>query len=198
MILTSTSLMDLISDESRLELFCSEYLFECVPYIFSGDSTGYFRWKATLADRLGVDPRDLILIGSAAVGFSLDPDKNLREFDDASDVDVAVLSQRHFDIAWRHLRGLGARGYRMLPDEQQAVKSHRRSYIYWGVIATDMILGHLPFGPEWTKALSDMAEIDPTKGRIINARLYHDSEALRSYHVNGLKRLREQILTEPE
>src|SRR4051812_41727987 len=126
--LTPANLFSLI-DVDRLDIFCSQYLFDRVPYLFN-DETQFYNWKSELSKRLEIDAHDIVIVGSAAVGFSLNPTKDLRVFNSTSDIDVAILSQRHFDIAWRHLRNLGSRAFRMLPEEQEAVKSHRRNYIY--------------------------------------------------------------------
>jgi hypothetical protein len=138
------------------------------------------------------------MIGSAAVGVSLSPAKNLRPFDSDSDVDIAVVSQRHFDIAWRHLRSLGSAQLSMPAPVREAIKDHKKHYVYLGVIATDQILVHLPFGPEWQQHLADMAKEAPTDGRAINVRLYHDSDALRFYHVEGLLKIRNERLESGE
>ena len=51
--------------------------------------------ESELASMLTVDPRDVLIIGSTAVGISLSPYKNLKLFDNDSYVDVAVLAHYH-------------------------------------------------------------------------------------------------------
>jgi|SRR5579884_846990 len=84
--------------------FLEEHVFDCVPHVFAGDRSAYVSWKRILGANIDVDPACLTVVGSAAVGCSLNPTKNLKAFDSDSDVDVAVISSYHFTIAWRYLR----------------------------------------------------------------------------------------------
>jgi hypothetical protein len=77
---------------------------------------------------------------------------------------------------------------------KQSVKDHVEKYIYWGTIATDKLLPYLPFHLQWSNALREMSKIEPTKNRIINARIYKDFDSLRAYQINNLKNLRTREL----
>ena len=111
-----------------------------------------------------------------------------------SDIDVAVISEYHFNDAWRTLRNLGTEIHKLSQPAKQSVKDHVNKYIYWGTIATDRILNIFPFGKAWSETLKQMQELNPTMGRTINARIYKDFDSLRAYQVNNLKNLRTQEL----
>jgi hypothetical protein len=168
------------------DIFASQHIFEAVPFIFDGDLRAYVRWKTELSARLSIDPRAVAIVGSASLGFSLNPDKNLKKFDDTSDVDVAVVSYRHFEAAWDHLRKLGAALTAMTVEAQNAVQAHRRRYVFDGTIATDFILQYLPFAAEWLPAFAHMAGVAPTENRDIRARIYRDFDSLREYQLGGV------------
>src|SRR5688572_4488286 len=89
--------------------FLEEHVFDCLPHVFNGDRAGYVAWKRALGTAIDVDPACLTVVGSAAVGCSLNPSKNLKAFDAGSDVDVAVVSNYHFTVGWRYLRLNGTR-----------------------------------------------------------------------------------------
>jgi hypothetical protein len=181
--------------ESRdLSVLVSQRLFERTPFLFDDNRDAYIEWKSTLAVRLEVDPSAILLVGSSALGFSLNPFKRLNPFQAESDVDVAVISGWHFDSAWRHMRNLRSALYRLPSVAQEVVKEHRSKYVYWGTIATDRILPHLPFGGLWGEALGDMSTKEPSNGRRISARLYRDFDALREYQLISFKELRQQLL----
>jgi len=172
------------------ERFVSIRLLEPVPHIFRDDAKAYLEWRHELARLLGVDPRAIAIVGSAAVGVSLSPRKNLAPFHDGSDVDVAVISWFHFETAWDWLRKLGASYYTLPASAQVSVKEHRERLVYWGTIATDKIVGHLPFASTWVRALGEVGKKTPPIPRSVNVRLYRDFEALRAYHVHGVGKLR--------
>ena len=111
-------------------------LLEATPFIFGSDFEGYVRWKTDLAERLEIDPRAMSIVGSACLGISLNPDKRLKAFDADSDVDVALVSHRFFEMAWHHLRKLGVVKLTMPSEATNALKAHRQRHIFDGAIAT--------------------------------------------------------------
>lgn len=176
------------------ELVASHWLLDRVPMIFSDDLSEFISWKHELSGLLSVDPSCILILGSGAFGISLNPNKNFKAFGPHSDIDVAIISEYHFTIAWRSLRSLGSKRHGLSQAAKQSLRDHVTRLIYWGTIATDQILPYLPFGKEWSAALLKMSEIQPTKGRTIKARVYKDFESLRAYHVNNLKDIRTQEL----
>jgi hypothetical protein len=190
--LAFTAELQVATDLDRL---LTHRLLETTPYLFGEDHAAYVDWRSELGALLGVDPHAIALVGSAALGVSLNPAKNLKPFDAASDVDVAVVSSFHFDVAWQYLRSLGARIYQLPYWVQLEITDRAPNYVYWGAIATDRILGHLPFGADWLVALAAMTNRDPTMGRKVNARLYRDLAGLRSYQLRGLRIARDRLVS---
>lgn len=78
---------------------------------------------------------------------------------------------------------------------RNAWDEHVTRYIYWGTIATDKLLGVLPFGLAWLRATSAIAQLEPTKGRDVNLRIYADYEALRAYQTQSVKAARDSLYT---
>lgn len=156
----------------------------------------YIAWKAELGERIEVDPRAIAITGSAGVGISLNPAKGLKSFGPKSDVDIAVVSFHHFDLAWRYLRSMPTASRLGLTRRQRESKrDHEKRLIYWGTIAGDRLLEILPFAQPWVEALSRMSGLDPTAGREINARIYRDFESLRAYQLLSVERARSHIET---
>jgi hypothetical protein len=185
-------LLDLTPDE-----FASRRILECVPHAFSGSLSDHLSWKATLGEALEVDPRALAIVGSAAVGVSLSPHKLLKPFDRDSDFDVAVVSVFHFELAWRRLRNLPPRYLRAMDESQRrALREHVKNYIYWGTVATDRILELLPFAGKWATALSRMEGLGASAGRIVNARIYRDFDALRTYQLRSVESAKAKLSNE--
>ena len=190
---TTADLHDAIKQREPRE-FVSRFLFEPIPFAFSNDIDQWIAWKSNLAERLEVDPYDLVLTGSGAIGFSLNPAKNYRAFDDNSDIDVGVISAHHFEVAWRYLRQLRPSWLTLPKEARSAIESHRKNYVFSGTIATDSILALLPFGQVWQEALDGMASVTPTNGREVRLRIYKDFDALRAYQAYGIGRLRDDLL----
>lgn len=190
-----TSAPSIRKDLSDLEpgTFASKYIFESVPHMFAEDMDTYIAWKAALGEQIEVDPRAIAITGSAGVGISLNPAKGLKGFGPESDVDVAVVSAHHFDVAWRFLRSMPTSARLSLTRRQrESKKDHEKRLIYWGTIAGDRLLEILPFAQPWVEALSHMSGLDPTAGREINARIYRDFESLRAYQLRSVEQARTQ------
>jgi hypothetical protein len=185
-----------LADLKRLppSLVASKWLIDRTPYIFENNRNDYLQWKESLGEKLGIDSNALSIVGSAKLGFSLNPNKNYKNFDNDSDVDVAVISNHYFDLSWHFLRNIGTQLYTLEQLQKYSVQDHRQRLIYWGTIATDRILGILPFSKLWLKAVSEMATISPTFSRNINMRIYMDYESLKAYQVNNLVNLRDALL----
>jgi hypothetical protein len=172
--------------------FANHLLLDRVPWLFSNRAQ-YVDWKGPLAAELKVDPYMIVIVGSAAVGFSLNPYKGFSPFGQSSDIDVAVISMWHFDIAWRWLRDLGPA--KMLSRSQRGMFwKHRDGLVFDGAIATDQFLGQLSYGPEWSTALSRAGAREPTVGREVKVRVYRDFESLRAYQVRNIGTLKLELV----
>ena len=175
--------------ENNPDRIVSLWLFNKIPFIFNDDLIHYIKWKHYLSEQLLIDPDSIFITGSSAVGISLSPYKNYREFGDDSDVDIAIISEYHFTESWRFLRALGSKYHKYNQKEKQAIQDHIERLIYWGTIATDKILHLLPFGKIWSDVIIDIKEDSPIDGRDVKFRIYKDIESLRAYHSNNIKNL---------
>jgi len=180
--------------QRNLDDLLSELLFERVPHVFAESWDSYRLWRRAA---INVDISEIIVIGSAAVGFSLSPTNQLKAFDQRSDIDVAVVSDHFFSEAWHHLRTIDLTLDPLTPPQRTAVIAHQKRYVYWGCIATDRLLPILPFAQKWLAARSALAAMEPTVERDINFRIYKDFRALRGYQLIGLQKLRTTLL-DPE
>ena len=173
--------------------FVSHYIFEPVPCAFGGDQVAWIKWKTELARGLGIDPYDIVLTGSAAIGYSLNPKKGYKPFDSSSDIDCGVISQYHFEVAWRYLRQLRPAWLSLPAESKRALRAHQKTYVFSGTIATDSILALLPFAAEWQSALDAMTRRPPTTDRDIRLRIYRDYDSLRHYQASNIERLRNDL-----
>lgn len=181
--------------DGSLSLVMSKWLIDRTPHLFYNSRNLCLEWKEMLAEKTGVDSHGVLIMGTASLGFSLNPSKNFKLFDADSDVDVAIISHHYFEISWHCLRTLGTRRYKLDQKQKASLKDHRQRLVYWGTVATDRILPILPFGREWISALTEMAHVEPTTERRINIRLYKDFGSLRAYHLDNLEKIRDTLLS---
>src|SRR6266568_4700859 len=73
---------------------------DATPYVFDSDPARWETFRGEIAAELGIAAGDIRIIGSARLGFSLKPGTNLKQFTDASDIDVIVINAELFDYIW--------------------------------------------------------------------------------------------------
>ena len=173
--------------------FVSHHIFEPVPYAFGGDHELWVEWKTLLAELIDVDPYNIVMTGSAAVGFSLNPAKGLRAFDNDSDYDCGVISEYYFTVAWRYLCQQQVSWLSLGSDMKEAIRSHKTNFVFLGTIAADRILSLLPFGLDWQTVLEQMAYAQGSAGREVKIRIYKDYDSLRRYQARGVERLKNEL-----
>lgn len=61
----------------------------------------YDEFKKYIAKKLDVHYNNVGIAGSAKLGFSLNPQKDYKAFDETSDVDIIIVSQRLFYEFWK-------------------------------------------------------------------------------------------------
>ena len=127
-------------------------------------------------------------LAACATGRSLNPRKQFRSHHAQSDVDIAVMSSVHFDIAWAWFRRTNPVVIGLDDQRKKYFDRHREDYIYKGMIAANYFLPHLPFGTQWLRELQRAERLLPSthQGRPQNIRVYKDSEALRLAQISGL------------
>ncbi|MCZ8163687.1 MAG: hypothetical protein O9275_23840 [Microcystis sp. LE19-196.1B] len=168
----------------------TKWLLDSIPHIFDDSKHNHILWKEKVASLLKVDSSSIILVGSSALGFSLNPTKNFKEFTKKSDIDIAIISHHYFSLAWHSLRNLGTEKYYFSPEMKNSIADHVSRLIYWGTIATDKILPILPFSKQWYKAIDEIKKMTETEDRNINFRIYSDFDSLRAYQIDSIKKIR--------
>ena len=81
-------------ESSTTSIFITKWILEHTPYVFEDYETEYISWRHEIAEKLRIDARDIIITGSASLGFSLNPNKNFKSLDVEyiSELAIAVLN----------------------------------------------------------------------------------------------------------
>ena len=187
--MTKTDFLSELSSKD-LNFLVNKWVLERSPFVFNDRVDEWIEWKNDFSERISVDSKSIIITGSACTGFSLNPEKNYRDFNEQSDIDVAIVSSHFFDVSWLTLRNLGTKRYKLSVKQKAAIDDHVHRLIYWGTIGTDKLLDIMPYGKIWIKVLSDMSNNDFIDGREIKIRIYRNFESLNAYHMNNMKQLK--------
>lgn len=174
------------------EYFVTARLMEGRPAVWTS-SIDYVRWRHEVARELLVDPLSVQVVGSARLGYSLNPKKDFKVFDSSSDMDIAVVSSELFETAWTEIRQLldGS-------TEFESRKSYLRKLVFDECIALDVLLPHISFGAGWSKSRDSIVRLlgPDFSHLLINYRLYRTHAALRRYQLIGVGTARDRAIEE--
>lgn len=126
------------------------------PFAFGEAAFDEFRRVASKG--LGIGANGIYCLGSGAIGWSLNPEKmvdnDLKSFDDESDLDIAFISETHFESAWRELRAAEQQwlARRTSTKGQQEGLDFQRRKFFDGAILGNKV-SKLGFRSEWISTL---------------------------------------------
>lgn len=183
---------DLLSDE-----FDANYVLD--KYYHSGQSAVFFgsapdeepKLLQTVATAIfskfsvRIHPLQLIICGSAHLGFSPVPDKLGKSFDSrTSDIDLAVISPEIFDNWWSELQSVSI---------DQNIRFALSRDLFWGFINPAIARDCSTLGQKWWDTFGAI-RTDRAAG--VRGRLYRTFWSMQSYHrlaiYGGHKRLVEE------
>ena len=170
--------------------FIIKYLLESENWYFGqnqNDSVPSMeRLKEILSRHIGIAYNSILMVGSGKIGFSLSPHKPLKEFDDDSDIDIAIVSNRLFCNIWDEIR-----------------RASQNAFIpYYGEISNSIFKGYInekkfceidSARTYWNQTIDKANKEIGENLRIyntINYRIYRSWEDLEEYHLKGMSRLK--------
>lgn len=171
------------------------------PFAFHQVGVDFRSFVARVAEEFSVEPNGVFCVGSGAIGSSLNPGKmlgrTLRQFDDSSDLDVALISEVHFESAWRDLRS-AAQPTLTTPDQLISDNlSWQKKRFFDGAIIANKLLPALSFGPLWLGAaarLSQWVAIEFDREVEVNYWIFRDYWSVRNYVADSIIKCRKKAL----
>lgn len=151
--------------------------------------TQHFGLRTAVADRFGIHPHEVVVVGSAKLGFSIKPSRRYGRFGDTSDIDLALVSADLFVRQWRELQVfLDGGGY------WERIRTFQERF-FDGWIRPDlmpMARQHSPTREWWEffRSLTASGKHGPYK---IAAGLYFDWSCLERYQVRAVSACKQEV-----
>ncbi|WP_157601672.1 hypothetical protein [Saccharomonospora halophila] len=155
------------------------------------DDSQYAELRQRVAARFGIRHNEILIIGSAKLGFSIAPRKRWKAFHEESDIDVAITSTNMYLKVWHELS--------RLVDSDHFLDWRRKSkflqYKIHGWIRPDLLPRSpaLPLSDEWFEFFRSVTTEGTCGPYKVNAGLYYDIDFLESYQARGVNLCREEI-----
>ncbi len=182
-----------------------DHIFQGTPYIFHDSPKVLAILKRHLCDAFDLSESNVIVVGSAKMGFSLNPGNFPRQFSEASDIDVLIVDQVLFDkiwmilLDWRYPLRLTTLG-KVLGEWDR----NRRREIYYGwLVPSDIKYDGLSLpeslkplrdiSTKWFNTFQSLSQYPEFASRNISGRLYRTWEHALRYHLEGLRQIRDTV-----
>lgn len=172
--------------------FVSEILFRAEPFAFRSQPQEYHEFKREVAGRLAVDQDGIELVGSARLGFSLNPDHLLREFSARSDFDVVVVSSVVFDQTWEELLANAASIVFANEDEKRRLRKTRENFFH-GYLRPDHVPLATFLGREWFPKLAARFDAGVARRHEVHAWLFKSRVHAESFYAANVTRVQPNI-----
>lgn len=160
-----------------------------------------------LCPRFELEEQDVIIVGSAKMGFSLDPEAFPRQYSKYRDIDVLVVSETLFDRVWHTmLQWHYPRRLARLPDTDWKWVGARQKDLYWGWFHPDEIRYDGLTFPEvlkplrdlktnWFNSFKSLSLYEEFSGKEVSGRLYRTWEHALLYQADGLREIQRRLAT---
>lgn len=141
--------------------------------------------KGLLNSKLEIAYHNVLMVGSGKIGCSLSPDKNFRQFNDDSDIDIAIISSKRFNDIWGKIR--------IASMEEHISYNRIASSIFRGFI-NEKQFSNINFARQyWNEQITELNRCIQEKIGIyhpVNYRIYRSWEDLEDYHMSGINKLK--------
>jgi predicted nucleotidyltransferase len=178
----------LLNAELSDEIIVQRHIIHPQPYVFDGDENKYFSLKRNISDFFRINPEDVKMVGSAKLGFSISPEQLWKPFDDESDIDMVIVSNRVFDEFWKDLYDFNINLTVRTKDEQTAYHKFLK-YFFKGWIRPDFFPFNYPQRQHWFEFFKSISYGEYGYRKVTGA-IYRDMDFFERYHVMNVKRMR--------
>lgn len=162
-----------------------------IPYIFAGNDDIYDDLKNAIASEFDVDEDDVIMVGSAKLGFSIKPEKLWMPIQDDSDIDVAIISERLFDDYWKELLDFNINIKSRSVSEDEKYWRFLK-YFFKGWLRPDLFPFDYSKRLRWFKFFDGISYKKYDK-RKVSAAVYRNRYFFKHYHALNIKKIRQGV-----
>lgn len=159
-------------------------------YITSGscvhlDENDYGELRQRVSARFGLHPTNVLVVGSAKLGFSIAPTKRWQLFNDESDIDVAIVSSHLYLSIWRQVGELLAKDPLFAWDRKSLLsRKHLQGWLRPDALPTSP---GLPISNQWFEFFRQLTETGICGPYKINAGIYYDVQFLELYQEQAVR-----------
>jgi hypothetical protein len=171
-----------INDEEIVQ----KYIIHGKPFILDDDK--YYSLKKIIADQFSIHFEHVRMIGSAKLGFSIVPSKLWKPFDDDSDLDMVIISEKQFDTFWIDLHQFNINLTVRSTGEEKKYRDFLE-YFFKGWIRPDLFPFDYSGRKKWFDFFKSIS-YDKFGERKITGAIFKNFYFFESYHIMNIKKIR--------
>jgi len=204
--ITVDDFIQYLSEESLTKVV-EENIFRGVPYVFREAPQSFDALKNHLNSELGIKHANIQVVGSAGIGFSLNPHNFPRKFSDESDIDVLLVDERLFDDVWKILLNwhYPIRFAKSTPEKRWFQRPRNAVFEGWieldriqyeGITFPKTLEPLRDISARWFntfKSLSTLEKHPELTRRNVNGRLFRTWDHAALYYEEGLRIIKTEI-----
>lgn len=182
-----------ILENEEIDIYYQYLIGQDVWYFqkFNNNQTSYDDFKKSISRKLEIPFNNIAIVGSAKTKFSFSPSKKFREFNDDSDFDLIIVSNKMYSDIWNVYREIASESY-------LKEYSSKCSNIFNGFVSlkdTDSTYGKFVL-EDWQRKVNTFKAELQLRFNIhheVNYRIYSSWETVQDYHIKGITKLKESL-----
>lgn len=179
--------------EQNLSEFINKRIVFGVPYIFKENELNYFNLKRKLVEFFNVSYRNIFIVGSSKLGFSIAPNKLWKKIDEDSDIDVVIISNDLFEYYWKRILEFNSKSIPISKNERQI---SFLNYFFRGWLRPDKFPNSFDGYIKWFEYMNEISYKIEYGNRKIAVAVYKDDYHFMQYQHNNLSALKNKIMME--
>lgn len=177
-----------VIDKTSISRVANQYILSDNPICFKGNKDLIFKLNGLISKYFKLHPKNIEIVGSAKLGFSLNEYRLGEPYNKNSDIDFALVSSSLYDEAWHELLQLEFKYYQLGPKEKELLRDCYKD-IPHGFISPDKLPLDGDFSKNWWKFFSSLSNKPEFEYRKIRGRLFKNWWFAEKYYSIQLTRL---------
>ncbi|MGA3085596.1 MAG: hypothetical protein ABSE95_12515 [Thermodesulfobacteriota bacterium] len=168
-------------------------LFDSPPYCFADNPFLFQTFRKEICDKFEIHPQNFTIVGSAKLGFSLNPEKIGQPFTDGSDIDVVLVSEELFQNLWVQLIEFQRTVLFTLDSNIRQKFDYLQKVLFFGIIRLDKLSNDFPFAKEWWEFFNKISTDRRFGPRRVRAAIFKTWKHASFYYEYSIKKIKEKI-----
>lgn len=176
---------------NNIDDIIEEHIIFGTPYIFKDKPSEHYALIKQISSFFNVNQRNVFIVGSAKLGFSISPNKLWRHVDwnedEDSDIDVVVISDLIFDKYWKDILEYNTGISMQINDD---IHKQFLDYLFRGWLRPDKFPYNYEGKKEWFEFFRGISYKPEYGNRKIAVAIYREDYFFYRYHRENLNNIR--------